>query len=806
MEDETCLRDSEHYNKIGVQLYQFYKLNLHFDTVLIDRKGNHLQVHKLILFASSEYFHNVLWPDRGSLQLDVSYGILEKLVEFLYTGELQVAPHEWEDILVVAKSLQITHLVHLLQIHQPRCYSMSTSQTENLQIKVEIDEDPYEMPKQTEHVQRFAASTDVTEKIVHPPNLSSQTLITDTVRGADCTWHSGSGYQTSEFHGLPMFFAGESPVQSDPLERMQTQRQSRKKYQGRKCARPKTAKLKRHVVRDTNIVAEGSEKPEKISSVVVAKRMLKKQSMHKEASRSVRGKTKCVASSLKSLFWAAQNIIKKYSFIKALPYFHINKKTHNKSFLCRKCPHFFKCYNQWKAHNISFHLSSSKRHNKNPLLKIITTKTEQEPNSEHLKLDKRDIPSVPSPSSAAPLQCPECGDTYVYRVKFRNHLVETHGYTNEQLCKMENIWTRCGVGGCSFAAASVKDMTRHMKLFHPHVYFDCPLCQRHFRTQFSLNKHMLCIHRERKKYLHTCCVCGKTFAQKTQKRGHEKVQHGIDSNVKVHECPVEGCSYTTVVKYNLQQHISKHSKEKNVPCQYCGAKFKCQQYLNRHLNSVHLSPQPATSLLCQVCGAEFKTKGTLQIHLDMMHSDCERFKCHKCPFESKRKIDLSNHLYQMHGFKADFEKRDIIFCDQCPDYSTLSAARMRRHIITSHSELRQFACQYCEKTYKDKRGLRTHQSYTHTETKSFKCTQCDYSGKTASSLTKHQRHQHLFKDVKPYVCAHCPYRSSICGNTRIHIRTKHPGMEVKVVTDEDDLAKIKLVMAEQKKLQEKCKL
>ncbi|XP_067664384.1 zinc finger protein 14-like [Haliotis asinina] len=805
MEDETCLRDSEHYNKIGVQLYQFYRHKLHFDTVLMDREGRHLQVHRLILFASSEYFHNLLWPDRGSLQLDVSYDILEKMIEFLYTGELQVAPHEWEHILAVAKSLHITHLVHLLQTHQPPCYSMSTGQTEKLQIKAEIIEDPYEMCKQEEHVQGFSASIDVTEKSVQPPNLSSQSLcssITNTIKEDGCSWHSGSGYQTSEVNGLPVNFAGESPAQSEPLEGMQTLKQSRKKYQGRKYAKPKTAESKRHFVTDTNIIKEGCEKSEKINSVLVAKRMLIKQ-LHKEASGSVHGKTKCFISPRKSLFFTARNIIKKYSFIKVQPYFN-NISMHNKSFLCRKCPHFFKCYSQWKAHNLSFHLSSKEKHNKNPLLKTINMNTMQD--SKCLKLDKRDIPSVHGTSSAAPLQCPECGDTYVYRVKFRNHLVETHGYTNEQLCKMENIWTRCGVEGCNFAAASVKDMTRHMKLLHPDVYFDCPLCQRHFRTQFSRNKHMLCIHRERKKYLHTCCVCGKTFAQKTQKRGHEKVQHGIDSNVKVHECPAKGCSYTTVVKYNMQQHISKHSKEKNIACQYCGAKFKCQQYLNRHLNSVHLSPKSATSLLCQVCGSEFKTKGTLQVHLDMMHSDCERFKCHKCPFESKRKIDLSNHLYQMHGIKADFEKRDIIFCDQCPDYSTLSASRMRRHIITSHSELRRFACQYCDKTYKDARGLRTHQSYTHTETKSFKCTECDYSGKTASSLTKHQRHQHLFKDVKPYVCGHCPYRSSICGNTRLHIRTKHPGMEVKVVTDEDDLAKIKLVMAEQKKLQEKCKL
>ncbi|XP_046368852.2 zinc finger protein 99-like isoform X2 [Haliotis rufescens] len=807
MEDQTCLKDSEHYDKIGDQLYQFYKQKLHCDTAITARNGERLQVHRVVLFASSEYFHHLLWTDGRSLQLDVSYCILVKLVEFLYTGELKVAPPEWEHILAVAKSLHIAHLVQLLQTHQPKGYSTSTSQTEKLQIKTEVDEDAMEC-QQAEPLEMIPAVTDVTREFVQPHTVSPHSPIsgfTNTVRGSDYTYHSGSSLQTSEFHGLPVFFAEETSVQSDPLERKQTLSKSRKNYRGRKCAKFKSAKSKVHLVMDTNIIAEGCEKSEKIS-VVMVRGELKKQFKHKKASRSVHNKTKCVIGSRKvtSLCYASEKIIQKYHFIRVLPYFQ-NKKGTYKAFFCRKCPHFFRQYNEWVAHN-SMHLPSSQRYNKNSALKIVTKNMVKGAFSGHLNSNKEATPCVTQAPAADPLQCPECGEMYVYRVKFRRHLVETHWYTNEQLCKMEAIWSCCGVEGCNYAGANIKDMMRHMKQLHPESYVDCPLCQRHFRTQLALNKHMLCIHRERRKYLYTCRVCGKTFAQNTQKRGHEKVKHGIDSDVKVHVCPAEGCSYTTVVKYNLKQHISKHGKEKNVPCPHCGAKFKCQQYLNRHLSSVHFSSQPAASLLCQVCGSAFKTKGSLQIHLDMMHTDCERFKCHKCPFESKRKIDLSNHLYQIHGLKADFEKRDIIHCDQCPDYSTLSAARMKRHMITAHSELRQFACQHCEKTYKDERGLRIHQSYSHTMTKSFKCTQCDYSGKTSSSLSKHQRHQHLFKDVKPYVCVHCPYRSSICGNTRIHIRNKHPGMEVKVVTDENDLAKIKLVMAEQKKQQEKYKL
>ena len=34
---------------------------------------------------------------------------------------------------------------------------------------------------------------------------------------------------------------------------------------------------------------------------------------------------------------------------------------------------------------------------------------------------------------------------------------------------------------------------------------------------------------------------------------------------------------------------------------------------------------------------------------------------------------------------------------------------------------------------------------------------------------------HTHRDVKPYQCAHCDYRSTVSGNVNKHCRLKHPG-------------------------------
>ena len=37
--------------------------------------------------------------------------------------------------------------------------------------------------------------------------------------------------------------------------------------------------------------------------------------------------------------------------------------------------------------------------------------------------------------------------------------------------------------------------------------------------------------------------------------------------------------------------------------------------------------------------------------------------------------------------------------------------------------------------------------------------------------------------MRPYKCAYCDHASSLIHNCKAHIKQKHPGMEVKVITE-----------------------
>lgn len=58
--------------------------------------------------------------------------------------------------------------------------------------------------------------------------------------------------------------------------------------------------------------------------------------------------------------------------------------------------------------------------------------------------------------------------------------------------------------------------------------------------------------------------------------------------------------------------------------------------------------------------------------------------------------------------------------------------------------------------------------------KPFVCDACDYQTADHNSLRRHKlRHS----GVKPYKCAHCDYACIQSSTYKVHLKTKHPGLE-----------------------------
>ena len=73
-----------------------------------------------------------------------------------------------------------------------------------------------------------------------------------------------------------------------------------------------------------------------------------------------------------------------------------------------------------------------------------------------------------------------------------------------------------------FKGARASDVTRHIKLKHLGVRFDCKKCEARFTDKKNLVRHEQSRH-EGIKY--ECDVCGKMFSQKSHMTMHGQIQH-----------------------------------------------------------------------------------------------------------------------------------------------------------------------------------------------------------------------------------------------------------------------------------------
>ncbi|KAM3614359.1 uncharacterized protein V6R79_013157 [Siganus canaliculatus] len=84
------------------------------------------------------------------------------------------------------------------------------------------------------------------------------------------------------------------------------------------------------------------------------------------------------------------------------------------------------------------------------------------------------------------------------------------------------------------------------------------------------------------------------------------------------------------------------------------------------------------------------------------------------------------------------------------------------------SELRIFACQFCNKIFKFKHSLIAHLR-THTQEKPFQCPHCDYASAIKANLNVHLR-KHT---GETFSCPQCPFSCFSSGHLKVHIERVH---------------------------------
>ena len=93
------------------------------------------------------------------------------------------------------------------------------------------------------------------------------------------------------------------------------------------------------------------------------------------------------------------------------------------------------------------------------------------------------------------------------------------------------------------------------------------------------------------------------------------------------KCP--SCSYMGCDRTTIKKHIrSIHTQETPYTCKICGAAFKIQSNMARHMRT-HSKVKPYK---CKECGSSYADKKNMDAHVFKTHLKREPFKCpHNCP-------------------------------------------------------------------------------------------------------------------------------------------------------------------------------
>ncbi|XP_003746383.1 zinc finger protein 710-like [Galendromus occidentalis] len=127
---------------------------------------------------------------------------------------------------------------------------------------------------------------------------------------------------------------------------------------------------------------------------------------------------------------------------------------------------------------------------------------------------------------------------------------------------------------------------------------------------------------------------------------HDKVNlYGLATE-RVHSCPIEGCTFSTVKESHLKLHMHVHRTAPKTPtetqekkkraqgnCPICLAKFSDKYKVRSHMETVHSNEKP---FVCQFCCYKTAYKYNMRIHMKKLHKMIYNVKTDTCePIETE---------------------------------------------------------------------------------------------------------------------------------------------------------------------------
>ncbi|XP_028989968.1 zinc finger protein 431-like isoform X2 [Betta splendens] len=290
-------------------------------------------------------------------------------------------------------------------------------------------------------------------------------------------------------------------------------------------------------------------------------------------------------------------------------------------------------------------------------------------------------------------QCSQCDKKFHHLSSLTNHK-QTHldrgGFTCSKCDKV-------------FESAKQRDSHR---LHHRLPQLSCTLCEKTFRCQTQLLRHLQTHSVEGAEPSYRCRFCDDAFSGVTQLRIHQRTHTprshqcnqcnktyssltGLSSHQLTHTtesrflCPQCGKRFKT--RDGLEGHLRTHTGERPYRCPYCPKAFTALAGLNVHVR-VHTGERP---YVCTVCGKGWTCGGDLQKHM-RTHTGERPYVCQECGKAFSMSCHLTEHR-RIHTGEKPFS---------CPECGKCLRRKfdLKIHML-SHGSVRPYACVYCPKSY-----------------------------------------------------------------------------------------------------------
>ncbi len=232
------------------------------------------------------------------------------------------------------------------------------------------------------------------------------------------------------------------------------------------------------------------------------------------------------------------------------------------------------------------------------------------------------------------------------------------------------------------------------------------------------------------------------------------------------KCTEPNCNMEFVRALHLEQHVSLHRKERELPCDQCGKVFYHEANLRAH-QRYHRETESAEE--CPDCGEKVRGARALKAHMDVHHVTV------RCPVCEKEvpKAYVRQHAEKEH---PDVESGEALRCDTC-SASFKSRQALRVHKGRAHRKVKQSAntkeakakelsrddfvkCKVCSKLFANGDHLEIHLKKKHPDSdKAASCADC--GGKPVKDLAAHRRSAHVPPKNEKLLPADC----GVCGKT-----------------------------------------